>query len=78
MGIADLFCRYIPRTFFVAAFLLLGLAVAERVAFAFGYTILHGVFTGGRLLEFAVILLVVVISVLLREIREQLKTGGTK
>ena len=78
MGITDLFFRYMPRTFFVAAFLLLGLGVAERVAVAFGYTILRGASTGGRLLEIAAILLVVVISLLLREIREQLKTGGTK
>ena len=60
------------RLFFLGAFVLLGLAVIERVANATGYTILQ-LYRGGRLLEFAVVLLVFVIAIQLREIREELK-----
>jgi hypothetical protein len=60
------------RLFFLGAFVLLGLAVIERVANATGYTILQ-LYRGGRLLEFAVVLLVFVIALQLREIREELK-----
>ena len=60
------------RLFFLGAFVLLGLAVIERVANAAGYTLLQ-LYRGGRLLEFAVVLLVFVIAIQLREIREELK-----
>jgi hypothetical protein len=60
------------RLFFLGAFVLLGLAVIERIANATGYTILQ-LYRGGRLLEFAVVLLVFVIAIQLREIREELK-----
>jgi len=60
------------RLFFLGAFVLLGIAVIERIANATGYTILP-LYRGGRLLEFAVVLLVFVIAIQLREIREELK-----
>ena len=60
------------RLFFLGAFVLLGLAAIERVANATGYTILQ-LYQAGRLLEFAVVLLVFVIAIQLREIREELK-----
>jgi hypothetical protein len=63
------------RLFFLGAFVLLGLALIERIANAFGYTILQ-VYGGGRLLEFAVVLLVFVIAMQLREMREELKRKG--
>ncbi len=62
------------RLFFVGAFVLLGLALIERIANASGYTILR-VYRGGRLLEIAVVLLVFVIAMQLREMREELKRG---
>ena len=62
------------RLFFLGAFVLLGLAVIERIANASGYTILRA-YSGGRLLEIAVVLLVFVIAVQLREMREELKRG---
>ena len=65
------FVSMASRLFFFGAFALLGLAVLERAANAFGYTILH--FRGGRLLELAVVLLVFVIAMQVRELREELK-----
>jgi hypothetical protein len=61
------------RVLFLGAFLLLALAVVERIAFQFGYTILRGSFTGGRLLEIAALILIFVIAILLRQIREAVK-----
>ena len=62
------------RLFFLGAFVLLGLAVIERIANGAGYTIMPpGRFAAGRLLEIAVVLLVFVIAMQLREIRLELK-----
>ena len=69
------FSSVVSRLFFLGAFVLLGLALIERVANAFGYTILR-VYQGGRLLEIAVALLVFVIAIQLREMREELKRRG--
>ena len=64
------------RVLFIGAFGLLGLALLERVAFTFGYTVLRGAFTGGRLLEIAGIALVFVIALLLRQIRDDLRSNS--
>jgi hypothetical protein len=62
------------RLFFLGAFVLAGLAAIGRIAYAAGYTfLLLGPFSGERLLDFAVILLVFVIAMQLREIRGELK-----
>lgn len=63
----------ISRAFFVIAFVLFSLAVLERVANAFDYTILARTYTAGRLLEFAVVFLVFVIALQLRELRQALR-----
>ncbi len=64
----------VSRLFFFAAFVLLGLEIIERIASGAGYTIIGvGRFTPGRLLEIAAILLVFVIAIQLREIRQELK-----
>ena len=60
----------ISRVFFFGAFALLVLGVIIRLAYAFGYT--FGV-EGGRLLEIAVVFLIFVIAIQLREIREAVK-----
>lgn len=60
------------RLFFLGAFVLLALAIIERIANAFGYTILR-IYPGHRLLEVAAILLVFVIAMQLRELKEELK-----
>ena len=69
----EAFTSLISRVFFVIAFVLLGLAVIERVANAFNYTVLGGVLRGGRLLEFSVVFLVFVVALQLREVREALR-----
>jgi hypothetical protein len=61
------------RIFFLGAFLLLGLTLIEKVANATGYTIL-GVYGAGRLLETAAVLLLIVIAMQLREMKEELKS----
>jgi hypothetical protein len=63
----------ISRAFFVAAFVLLALSVLEAVAHQMGYTILRNSFLPGRLLEYAAILLVFVVAILLRQIRDGVK-----
>lgn len=63
----------ISRVFFLAAFLLLALAIVDRFVNFFGYTILSSGYSSGRMLEFAAIMLVVVIALLLRQIREGLR-----
>jgi hypothetical protein len=60
------------RLFFLGALGLLGLALMERIANVTGYTIMQ-VYRGSRLLEFAVVLLVFVIAMELREMKEELK-----
>ena len=64
------------RVLFIIAFGLLALAVSEVFANAFGYTITRGSYTGGRLLEFATVFMVLVVTLLLRQIRDQLKRGS--
>jgi len=65
------------RVLFAGAFGLLALAVLERIAFAFDYTILDGAFTGGRLFEAAGVLMVFVIALVLRQIREAVSQRST-
>jgi hypothetical protein len=64
----------LSRAVFALAFVIVGLAIFERVAFVFGYTLLRGAITGGRLLEIAAILMIFVIAILLRQIRDELRS----
>jgi len=66
----------LARAFFLVAFGLLALDVAELAVNAFGYTILRGLYTKGRLLELAATLLVFVIAILLRQIRDGFREPG--
>lgn len=61
----------ISRAFFMIAFVLLGVAVIERVVNVFDYTIVRR--PAGRLLEFAAVFLVFVIALQLREVREAIR-----
>jgi len=65
----------ISRCFFLAAFVLLALSLLEAVARQLGYTILRSAFAPGRLLEYAALLLVFVVAMLLRQIRDGVKTS---
>lgn len=67
------FISLASRVFFFGAFGLLAVALIERAANVVGYTVLEGAFTGGRLLEIAAILLIFVIAMQLRGMREELR-----
>jgi hypothetical protein len=56
----------------LGAFALLALAVLEKIANVSSYTILQ-MYRGGRFLEFAVVLLIFVIAMQVRAMREELK-----
>jgi hypothetical protein len=68
----DKLSSLVSRLFFVVAFLLVGIAVLEAVVRFFGFTILRGSYTSGRLLELGAVLMVFVISLLLRQVRQAL------
>jgi hypothetical protein len=62
------------RVLFTGSLLLMSTAVVERIVNFFGYTILPETsYSSGRLLEFAAIFLIVVIALLLRQVRDELK-----
>jgi len=62
----------VSRFFFLGAFVLLGLALIEKLANVANYTILQQ-YRGGRLLDFAVVLLIFVIAMQLRQMKEDLR-----
>lgn len=62
----------VSRVFFFGAFLLLVMALVERAANLVGYTILARV-KAATILEAAAVLLVFVVAIQLREIRELLR-----
>lgn len=66
---------WVVRVFFVISFLLLAVAIAEAGARTMGYTILRLTYSPGRLLEYASILLVFVVAILLRQIRDGVKAA---
>ena len=66
----------ISRVFFFISFVLIALALLERFLNFSGYTIFQGAYTSGRMLELAVLLMVFVIAILLRQIRDSLRKGA--
>jgi hypothetical protein len=64
------------RIFFLAAFILVALAILDRFMNLFGYTVLSSGYTSGRMLELAALMLVLVIALLLRQIREGLRRSA--
>ena len=62
------------RLFFFLALGMLGIAIIEIVVNFFDYTILSGTYTAGRLIELSAALLIFVITVLLRQIRDAATT----
>ncbi len=67
--------KYVARTLFIIAFAAIAVAFLERTAHFFGFSILGEMYEAGRLLELAATLLVFVIAVLLRQVRDELRTG---
>ena len=62
------------RLFFAGAFILFAVALLEKAANLAGYTIIGLTYSPGRLFEFAAIMLLFVITLLLRNIRETART----
>lgn len=67
---ADKLTSFLNRVFFTAAFLMLAVSVLDRIFTWFGYTILGSAYTAGRMLEFAAIMLLFVMALLLRQTRD--------
>jgi hypothetical protein len=63
---------FICRVLFVAAFVLAGLAILEKLLNLVRLTILQQRYEPGRLIEFAAVILLFVIALLLREVRHLL------
>ncbi len=63
----------VSRLFFATALVLLAISVLKKAASLMGHTILGGYYTAGRLFELSTLLVIFVIALLLRQIREELK-----
>ncbi len=66
--------KYVARTLFIIASATIAIAFLERTGEIFGFSILGEMYQAGRLLELAATLLVFVIAVLLRQVRDELRT----
>jgi hypothetical protein len=77
----DKMSSLVTRVFFFGAFLFLAIAVIEKIANLGSQTILgaNSSWSGRpeRLLEFGVIMMIFVIALILRQIREELKRART-
>ena len=72
--LSSLACRF----FFLISFTFLVVAVLERFFNSFGYTFLGVLGYGaGRMLEFAAIMILFVVALLLRDVREELRKKHT-
>ena len=67
---------FISRILFIVSLAMVALAFVERVVNLFDFTLLRGTYTSSRLLELAAILMVFVIVILLRQIRDSLRKGA--
>ncbi len=63
----------VSRVFFVSAFVLGALATLEKLTNIIGYSLL-GVYSPWRLLEFAIVALIFVIALQLRDLKMMLKS----
>ncbi len=66
----------VSRILFIGSFILAGIAVWEKLANIFGYTVLRS-YAPGRLLEFAAIALFFVIALQMREVKVSLREKGS-
>ena len=69
----DKITHYFSRIFFFVALGLLGIAILDWLLRFFGYTLSWINYQPGRLMEFAGILVLFVIVLILRQIRELMK-----
>jgi len=63
----------VSRVLFVLAIAILAVAFVEIAVNIFGYTITRGLYTAGRLLEMSAPLLIFVITILVRQIRDTMR-----
>ena len=71
----QLFDKYFARSVFIIASAAVFVAFVEWFAQFFGISLINGMYSSGRLLELSAALLVFVIAVLLRQIRDELRAG---
>jgi len=72
----EIIYKHFARTIFIFASIVIAIAFLEWTGDFIGFSITGGKYTAGRLLELAAALLVFVIAVLLRQIRDALLTAG--
>ncbi len=63
------------RIFFAIALIILVMAIVNWILGVFGWTVSWLTYTPGRLFEFSSMLMIFVVVLLLRQIRERLKAG---
>jgi hypothetical protein len=67
--------KHFARTLFIIASVAIAVAFLEWIGDFVGFSLIGEMYTAGRLVELAAALLVFVIAVLLRQIRDELRTG---
>ena len=67
--------KHFARTFFMIASVGIAVAFLELIGDYVGFSLTGGAYTAGRLVELSAALLVFVVAVLLRQIRDELRTG---
>jgi hypothetical protein len=72
---SDNLSSLVSRSFVLVSFGLVAVAVLEKICNVAGYTFLKGATAPSQLLEYAVVLLVFVLALLLRQVRDRLHAG---
>ena len=67
--------KHLARTLFIIASAAIAVAFLELIADFVGFSFIGETYAAGRLVELAAALLVFVVAVLLRQIRDELRTG---
>jgi hypothetical protein len=70
------FGNLIYRVFFIISFILLILAIWERINQFYGYTFTWIKYQPGQLLQFSAIFMIFTIGLLLRQLRDQMKADN--
>jgi hypothetical protein len=70
------FGNLIYRVFFIISFILLILAIWERINQFYGYTFTWLQYQPGQLLQFSAIFMIFTIGLLLRQLRDQMKADN--
>ena len=76
MNVDNLY-KIFSRFLFFLALAVLAVAFIEMAADSLGASILSGLYTTGRLIELSAALLIFVITILLRQIRDALRNQGS-